>query len=390
MTHLSLRKPSGRVPLAATTSALLVFGLAAPAAAEPAPYQGSVRGQYTGVAEHGHSVTMQGEPFTTTATFNVHLDDSDQILTTYCIDFRTGLVEDAWYREDQWESYPGQGDFAEPGKVHWILKNSYPVVDVADLEEEAEMARLTESEALTATQAAIWHFSNELDLERVEQSPELTDNVNGGNVTHLYNHLIDNAEDLPNEPGSALTVSPGQGSGLAGEDIGEFTVETSAESIPVRLNAPDGVELVDAGNGEAVDEVSSGDTVAFSVPADAEAGEATLVLEANAAVETGRLFKGEDGDNPTQTLITAQDSEIVVSEVATVAWDSAGGTPPVVESTEEPSPSPVADEAAAPDQGGLAITGNAVIALVVAALVAIASGGAALFLARRRKAAAPE
>ncbi|WP_051049783.1 thioester domain-containing protein [Nocardiopsis ganjiahuensis] len=390
MTHLSLRNPPGHVALAAAASALLALGLAAPAAAEPAPYQGSVRGQYTGVAEHGHSVTMRGEPFTTTATFNVHLDDSDQTLTTYCIDFRTGLVEDSRYREDQWENYPGQGDFAEPGKVHWILKNSYPVVDVADLEEEAEMARLTESEALTATQAAIWHFSNELDLERVDQSPELDDNVNAGNVTHLYNHLVDNAEDLPNEPGSALTVSPGQDAGLAGETIGEFTVETSAESIPVRLEAPDGVELVDAGSGEALDEVESGDTVAFSVPADADAGEAALVLETTAAVETGRLFKGEDTDNPTQTLITVQDSEIVVSEVATVAWDAAGGTPPVVEPTEEPSPSPVADEAAMPDRSGLALTGNAVAALVVAAVVAIAGGGTALFLARRRRAAAAD
>ena len=388
MTHLSLREPSGRVILATAASALLAFGPAAPAAAEPAPYQGSVRGQYTGVAEHGHSVTMRGEPFTTTATFNVHLADSDQILTTYCIDFRTGLVEDAWYREDQWESYPGQGDFAEPGKVHWILKNSYPVVGVEDLEEEAEMARLTESEALTATQAAIWHFSNGLDLERAEQSPELADNVNAGNVTHLYNHLTDSAEDLPNEPASALTLSPDRDSGLAGESIGAFTVETSAESIPVELDAPDGVELVDAESGESLDEVGSGDTVAFSVPADADAGEAVLLLETAAAVETGRLFKGEDADDPTQTLITAEDSEVVVSETATVVWDAAGGTPPVLEPTEEPSASPVADESAAPDRRGLAITGNAVVALVTAALVAIAAGGAALYLARRRRAAA--
>ncbi|WP_017545796.1 Cys-Gln thioester bond-forming surface protein [Nocardiopsis prasina] len=388
MTHVSLCSPSGRSALAAATTALLVFGLAAPSAADPAPYQGSVRGQYTGVAEHGHSVTMRGEPFTTTATFNVHLDDSDQRLTTYCIDFRTGLVEEALYREDQWENYPGQGDFAEPGKVNWILRNSYPVVGVGELEERAGMARLTESEALTATQAAIWHYSNGLHLERVEQSPELDDNVNAGNVTHLYDHLVRDAGELANEPASALTVTPGQGSGLAGEEIGAFTVETSAESIPVRLDAPDGVELVDAGSGRGVDEVSSGDTVAFSVPADADAGEATLVLETTAAVEIGRLFKGEDPDEPTQTLITAQDSEIVVSEVATVAWDAAGGTPPVVEPTEEPTPSPVADRASVSENGGLAVTGGAVVALVVAALVTVAGGGALLLLVRRRRAAA--
>ncbi|MEU3016625.1 thioester domain-containing protein [Nocardiopsis sp. NPDC007018] len=384
MTHVSLRLPP---LLAAATSVLLVSGLTAPAAADPAPYQGSVRGQYTGVAEHGHAVTMRGEPFTTTATFNVRLGEGDsggdQTLTAYCIDFRTGLVEDAPYREDQWENYPGQGDFAEPGRVNWILRNSYPVVDVTELEERAGMARLTESEALTATQAAIWHFSNALDLERVEPNPELDVNVNAGNVTHLYDHLVDNADVLANEPTSALTLTPGRDSGLAGEEIGAFTVETSAATIPVRLEAPDGVELVDAESGEVLDEVASGDTVAVSVPSDAPAGEAVLVLETTASVEIGRLFKGEDPDEPTQTLITAQDSDIIVSETAAVAWDAAGGTPPPL----DPEPSASADRAAAaPAREGLALTGGAVAALVTAALVALAGGGAALYLARRRRA----
>lgn len=387
MTHVFRRASSVLLALALTLVPLSVTGSAS---AEPAPYRGSVEGRYTGVAEHGHAVTMEGEPYTTTATFNVHLEESDQQLTTYCIDVRTGLVEDAWYREDQWENYPGQGDFAEPGKVHWILKNSYPVVEVEDLQGEAQMARLTESEALTATQAAIWHFSNGVDLDRVEQGPELDSNVNAGNVTHLYRYLIDNAQELPNEPASPLTVGPDADSGLAGDTIGEFTVETSGESIPIGVEGPDGVEVVDADSGDPVEKVSDGDVVAFSVPADTEAGEATLVLETTAAVETGRLFKGEDPEEPTQTLISAEDSEIVIGDTATVAWDAAGGTPPEVEPTTESSPSPVADQAAAPASGGLAFTGNAVISLVAAALVAIAAGTGVVYLARRRRARAGE
>ena len=109
MTHVFRRASSVLLALALTLVPLCVTGSAF---AEPAPYRGSVEGRYTGVAEHGHAVTMEGEPYTTTATFNVHLEESDQQLTTYCIDVRTGLVEDAWYREDQWENYPGQGDFA--------------------------------------------------------------------------------------------------------------------------------------------------------------------------------------------------------------------------------------------------------------------------------------
>ncbi|QUX21929.1 thioester domain-containing protein [Nocardiopsis sp. MT53] len=365
----ALRRPA----LAVVAATVLLAGpLALPAAADP------VRGRYTGVDEHGHGIVMRGEEFTTTATFG--LDLGDRTLPTYCIDFRTGIVGDAWYVEDSWADYPGEGDFSEPGRVHWILMNSYPVVEIGDLREETGIPGLTKAEALTATQAAIWHFSNGLDLEQVEQNPDLP-TVSEEEVVELYELLVADARELPDEPPTALSVSPEEASGLAGETVGEFTVETSAASVPVELDAPDGVEVVDLATGEAVETVSDGDRIGLSVPADAAAGEAGLTLAAEAAVLTGRLFKGEDADEPTQTLIAAADGEITVSRTVTAAWDEAGGTPPPIAS---PSASPVA---AAADDRGLALTGPTVAALVAVAAVLILGGLAFLLAARRRRTA---
>ncbi|WP_436891116.1 thioester domain-containing protein [Nocardiopsis dassonvillei] len=371
MTASALTRPA----LAAlAVTALLLGPLAVPAAADP------VRGRYTGVDEHGHGIVMRGEEFTTTATFGIDL--GERVLPTYCIDFRTGIVEDARYVEDRWADYPGQGDFGEPGRVHWILMNSYPVVEIGDLREETGIPGLTKAEALTATQAAIWHFSNGLDLEEVRQNPDLP-TVSEEEVVELYELLVTDAEELPDEPPTALSVSPEQGSGLAGETVGEFTVETSAGSVPVELDAPEGVEVVDLATGRTVEAVSDGDRIGLSVPADAAAGEAELTLAAEAAVLTGRLFKGEDPDEPTQTLIAAADGEVTVSRTVTAAWDEAGGTPPPIAEPDTDA-SPVA---AAADDRRLALTGPAVIALVAGAAVLVLGGAAFLLAARRRRAA---
>ncbi|MEE2044531.1 thioester domain-containing protein [Nocardiopsis tropica] len=399
------RPGPARPVLAVAAVSALVLGPAAPAAslpAEPAVY--SVRGQYTGVAEHGHAVTMRGETYTTTSTFNVDLE-GDQLLTAYCIDFRTGIVGDAWYREDRWDTYPGRGDFAEPGKVRWILLNSYPVTGLGELREDTGIAGVDASEALTATQAAIWHFSNGLDLEEVHQGPELEAGVVEGDVVRLYDHLVEHAEEPPDEPGSALPVSPDRGSGLAGGTVGEFTVETSAEEVPVTVDAPEGVELVDLGSGEPVTGVGDGSTVGFAVPADAGAGEATFTLEAEATVRTGRLFKGES-DEPTQTLITAQGGQTTVTASASATWEEGGETTPPTDEPSEPTEEPSEPESPAPtpspsetpsetpsapaddsNEPTLPVTGGALAGLVAAGIAALGAGGGAIYLSRKRKAA---
>ncbi|OKL55171.1 hypothetical protein BSZ39_00250 [Bowdeniella nasicola] len=68
---------------------------------------------------------------------------------------------------DAWHTFPGDNKFKTSKdvreKVHWIINNSYPQVPVAHVAKAApDLAGLTEREAITATQAAIWHFTDDL------------------------------------------------------------------------------------------------------------------------------------------------------------------------------------------------------------------------------------
>ncbi|WP_017614792.1 thioester domain-containing protein [Nocardiopsis salina] len=389
MKQFSLPRSAGRAGLSATAAAALAFGLAAPAAADPAQtYEGAARAQYTGNAEGGESVTMTGGEITTNL-FRLEQDDGEAF-TAYCIDFETNILGGAWYLEDEWANYPGQGDFAEPGKVHWLLQHGYPSVTADELAADAGVTEVGDEEALAATQAAIWHFSNDEDLEK-----------GSDNVEAVYDHLVAAAEPLPQgEPDASLSVSPEDATGQSGETVGEFTISTSTEAVPVDLSAPEGVELVDTRTGEAVDTVTDGSTVGFAVPEDAEPGEASFALETTSTVEQGRLFKGEDANEPTQTLITAEDSEVAVSAAAGVEWSEADEPAPEPEPepepekpeepepTPEPSDEPEDDKPAPEDEKGeqeLPVTGGALAGLVAAGIAALGAGGGALYLSRKRK-----
>jgi len=397
LTNSSFPRTVGRAGLAATAAAFLALGLAAPASAEPVEtYEGSVRGQYIDNAENGTRVNMDGGG-ARTSLFNLRLEDGT-VLTTYCIDYHTNIVRDAWYREDKWENYPGQGDFAEPGKVHWILQHGYPALSAAELGAAAEFEGLSDADALGGTQAAIWHFSNGMALE----------GENSDGVTAVYEYLIGAADDLPQtvEPDAALSITPGTATGTAGGTVGEFTVETNAASIPVTLEAPEGVTLVDIETGESVDTVESGDTVGFSVPAGTAPGEASFSLEATATVATGRLFKGES-DEPTQTLITAQGGQTTVTASASATWEEGGETTPPTDEPSEPTEEPSEPESPAPspseepsetpsapaddsNEPTLPVTGGALAGLVAAGIAALGAGGGAIYLSRKRKAASTE
>ncbi len=395
MSNFSLPRNTARAGLAATAAAFLALGLAAPAAAdEVETYEGSVEGRYIDNAESGPTVHMSGGS-APTSLFNLELTDGN-VLTTYCIDFRTNIVRNAWYKEDDWANYPGQGDFAEPGKVLWILRNSYPNIDAAALGEAAGIEGLSNEDALAGTQAAIWHFSNDMGLGE----------GNGADVEALFNYLTENAEPIEEEPGATLGITPNSAQGTAGETVGEFVIETNASDIPVDLSAPEGIELVDFETGEVVTTVNNGDKVGFAVPANADAGEASFSLEVTSTVETGRLFQGKKEKEPTQTLITAGGVETKVPASASASW-VAGEDEPEPEPEPEPTPSDEPTEPTEPgdkptepgddkptppaeDEPTLPVTGGALAGLVAAGVAALGAGGGALYLSRKRKAVTGE
>ncbi|GAA4937554.1 hypothetical protein GCM10023224_18310 [Streptomonospora halophila] len=378
---------------ATAAAATLALGLAAaPAAAEGAT------GEYVGNAEQGYKVhTTDGTVGTT--LFNLKLDDGT-VLRTYCIDFETNIRGGAKYQEDAWDNYPGKGDFAEPAKVHWVLQNGYPQVDTSTLREKTGYDNINRKTALSGTQAAIWHFSNGIELDGEDRR----------GVTEVYDYLVENAVEEPQsqEPDTSLSITPASAEGKAGETIGEFLLETSADSVPVKLSGPEGAKLVDLGSGDEIaGEVANGTKFGVQIPKGTAAGEAGVSASISTKLHMGRLFKGVDDDKPTQTLIAAESQEISTDAGAKVSWTEASEptpspTPsdtPSETPSESPSPSPSetpdtkptpSESPEAPaededDEGGLPVTGAALGGLVAAAVAALGAGAAVMYLSRKRR-----
>ncbi|PSK97498.1 TQXA domain-containing protein [Murinocardiopsis flavida] len=390
--HSARRGRRAATVLATTAAAaLLAFGTAAPAGADT-----GAQGKYVGNEASGHKVRADGGGEIGTSLFKLQLKDGSTLLT-YCIDYETRIRSGADYVEDQWANYPGKGEFSAPGKVHWVLQNSYPTVDVAALAAKSKVRGLDQKSALAGTQAAIWHFSN---------GKKFSERGNNPKVIALYDYLVKNAQDLASEePHASLAIDPTQAEGKAGETIGKFTVTTSGKDLDFALEAPEGVELVDVKTGKPATKVNNGDQLGVKVPEGTAPGKASLSADVESTVGAGRLFKGVKGQRETQTLITAQTKSTKVTAGAEVTWTagekpSPSPSPSTPDEKPTPSPSPsTPDEKPSPsespstppaaekpdDKPGLPVTGTALGGLIAAAAVALGGGGTAMYLARKRR-----
>ncbi|MEU6987537.1 Cys-Gln thioester bond-forming surface protein [Streptomyces sp. NPDC046324] len=238
------------------------------------------------------------------------------VLQTYCIDLYTGAKTGQEYKEVGWDQSSLHNN-KNAGKIRWILQNSYPQVDKLDeLAKKVGAANLTKETAAAATQAAIWHFSDNVDAEPVNKDAQ-----------KLTEYLEKEAVNLE-EPKASLSVSPASVAGKSGERLGPITVDTNAASAAVSLapGAPAGVKLVDK-DGKVVTNVAKGGQVFFDVPAGTADGAAELKVQADTTVPIGRAFVSTKVKS--QTLILAGTSTSSVTAKATATWAKKGAIPAV-------------------------------------------------------------
>ncbi|MFF8601476.1 Cys-Gln thioester bond-forming surface protein [Streptomyces sp. NPDC015232] len=237
-------------------------------------------------------------------------------IQTYCIDLYTGAKTGQEYKEVGWDQSSLHNN-KDAGKIRWILQNSYPQVnDLTSLAAKAGAAKLTEKTAAAATQAAIWHFSD--DVEAVPVNAD---------AAKLTKYLEDKAVEL-DEPTASLSLSPSSVAGKAGGRLGPITVDTNSGTAKVSLapGAPAGVTIVDK-DGKAVTDVADGSKVYFDVPAGTADGTAELNVQADTTVPIGRAFVATKVKS--QTLILAGTSTSTVSAKATASWAKQGPVPSV-------------------------------------------------------------
>ncbi|WP_328839178.1 TQXA domain-containing protein [Streptomyces europaeiscabiei] len=314
------RRGAARLAAVSLASGLVVTGAivtAGPAVAdEKAQSSGGATATIGGLKTYGTAVlrTDDGQEQQLPAGLFEMFVDGGGTLQTYCVDVQNPTQKDAKYQETPW-SGTSLGANKEAGKIRWILQNSYPQVnDLAALADKAGVKGLTEEDAATGTQVAIWRYSDGAEVTALDPEAE-----------KLADHLEKSARNLA-EPAASLTLDPPAVSGRPGERLGPVTVHTNADAVtvtPPSDGTADGVRVVDA-DGEAVTSAGDGSELYFEVPEKTADGSAELTVEASTTVPVGRAFASE---TRSQTQILAGSSESTVSVTATAHWAGKGAIP---------------------------------------------------------------
>ncbi|WP_151771678.1 Cys-Gln thioester bond-forming surface protein [Streptomyces abyssomicinicus] len=225
-------------------------------------------------------------------------------LQSYCIDAHTPTVSKAQYQEVSW-AQSSLANNPDAGKIHWILKNSYPQVgDIAALAKAAQITgEFTKNDAAVGTQVAIWRFSDHVQAEAKDAEAE-----------KLADYLEKAAQSVQ-EPGGSLSLSAPAVAGKAGEKIGPVTVATNAGTASVKV-AGEGVKVVDA-SGNPVTGVSNGAELYVDVAEGTPAGAAEVTVEGSVELSVGRAFTGVGVKTQTQILAGSSQSKVASSFTAT-------------------------------------------------------------------------
>ncbi|MFE2751111.1 thioester domain-containing protein [Actinosynnema sp. NPDC059335] len=333
-----------------------------------------------------------------------------QIARAYCVELPTPLYDGRKLEEVPWDQHPNpHTKFKEnAGKVNWVLQNSYPALDAADAYKLYGLDPDNKKSILIAgAQAAVWHFSDGVDL-RKENSTAETEDVNGGTVDELvykvYEYLTTKAQDIKDVKPD-LAIEPNLLKGEIGSTFGPFKITTTAEEVQLVTALPEGVTLVDK-DGNPFQTVKAGQMSAAAtvkaaevwvkVDEGVEPGELELVVKAGASLRSGRLFVSENPKQETQSLVIATSEPVNVEVPAKAEWVQGTVVTTTTEATTTTSPTttttaPTTTTTAVASGGGndddLANTGASIFVPLLIGIGLLGAGAGALLFVRRKRAA---
>ena len=219
----------------------------------------------------------------------------------YCIDINTHLARN----EDYWD------EGSTPSEITYILNNYFPFKsgyagELSDVNKEA-----------AAIQFAIWHFSDNTDLNEISGANEIKNraiaivadaNINHGNVVPLQSLLV-----LP----SSQSLAQGTNATF---DIYALDLNGNPISgLAVTMSSTIGVLSTASGTTNASGHVGP-ITLTYS-----GTGTATIKVKANVAIPQGTRYVYKAGTDQKQKLVLATPAFDMKEETATVKWYIATG-----------------------------------------------------------------
>ncbi|MET1071551.1 MAG: thioester domain-containing protein [Umezawaea sp.] len=409
---MASRLSASRIGAAVLGASIALLASAIPASAE---VHVKPKGEWD---QEGIGVFLEGNGNSlTTSLIGLQIDNTDTKVQSYCVELPTPLKGGHGLKEVAWDKHPNpKTKFKEnAAKVSWILQNSFPLVSADDISkvEALKGHKISEKEAIAATQAAIWHFSDDAKLDKAKVVKS-DDKETRGDVLAVYEYLTGDAnQGNVEQPTPTLALEPADKSGAPGDLIGPFTITTTAGEVVLKADLPQGVTLADKDGNTLSD--PQGGTFAVKdagtktkefwvkVPADAADGKASFSVEANATLTQGRLFVSSNDQLQTQSLIVASPSKVSLKAPGTASWKAGEVVPP--SSTSESAPPTSTTESAPPSEttpttttteavpaggssgetGGLASTGASIFVPLIIGIVLVGGGAGALLVMRRRK-----
>ncbi|MDO5084748.1 MAG: thioester domain-containing protein, partial [Arachnia propionica] len=343
-----MRTPNRAVPryvLAAMMAAAMLFSaLVSPQARADEYDPGYPKLGTSQELYYGHYLDRDGKPYST-QLLAVHAKAGAKPFYAYCVELDVPARWGTDLQQVGWDQFPGTNNFKTDAnvraKVSWIVQRSYPQSSLEEITKAADVPGLTEKEAVTATQSAIWNLTNGFKWngklwDHYGQAPD-TDAARQQRVKKLYDYLLGPANTgLQESAGPALTIKAPEQAGEAGAKVGPILIESTAATVKLEGELP--YPLVTA-DGKAVDANAApvGQELFLDVPADAPAGEVKLTSSLFGHANAGQLLIGKG--KRTQTIILVHSTPKKVDAEVKLMWN-AKPTPPAPSTPAPSTPAP--------------------------------------------------
>ncbi|MGY0234701.1 thioester domain-containing protein [Longispora urticae] len=277
----------------------------------------------------------------------------------YCIDIKTslGASEKPIYNEADW-SVAKHISEANLLKINWILHNSYPSKSAASVRDAAKAAAENKTLAVpadeyivyAATQAAIWHYSDNFKLlgNAADHDKRKFTEAEYAQVKKIYDYLLGVGVKAPAKLG--ISITPPSADGKVGDKVGPYAVTSTVGDVALSAT---GGKVVDT-DGKAITKLADGGK--FWLTGDAE-GTVKATATGSGVIELARVFVNSRGADLTQKVILPGDKKVDVKAEA------------------------VANLTATPT---LPVTGAAAAGIAGAGVLLLGVGGGLVLMRRRR------
>ncbi len=304
-----------------------------------------------------------------------------ETILAYCIEYWVrAAAPDHQAAVTSWDGFTGDNHFKTDPQVReavaWILRNSYPALSLQELSERTDTSTLTAPEAIAATQAAIWFYTDdfvsdgELTVEAAPDDEASMADSSAENVQYIFDYLTGDANVglTEEEVQASVTLSDASSAEISAPEpilesveteddhlLGPVIINSSSAQVDLHLESTDPavstdeITLFDV-QGQVLDPLTPVEVPELwvHVPAETASGELHIAAESTEHSYTGKLIIPEPApDRRFQTIVVVEQTPNIASTELLMSWEKTEATEPPAK---EPIPEPPSVDEETPEE----------------------------------------